>query len=81
MRQAVLQRKLEQISGQLNAQYWEVSKLRISVLQVRAKLLERESTDTGLDHGAIYWRDLDKRLCPKASAGCAWGKAVLDCDT
>jgi len=81
MRHAVLQRRLEQMSEQLDAQRWEVSKLRIGMLEVHARLLERESTDTGLDHGAIYWRELNKRLCPKAEAGCTWGKMVLDCDT
>lgn len=81
MRQAVLQRRLERMSEQLDAQRWEVSKLRISVLEVRAKLVEREWTDTGLDHGAIYWRELNKQLCPQADAGCTWGKMVLDCDT
>jgi hypothetical protein len=81
MRHAVLQRKLEQMSEQLDAQRWEVSKLRIDMLEVRAKLLERESTETGLDHGAIYWRELNERLCPEADAGCTWGKMVLDCDT
>jgi hypothetical protein len=81
MRYAVLQRKLERMSEQLDAQCWEVSKLRISVLEVRAQFLERESTDTGLDHGAIYWRELNKRLCPQADAGCTWGKMVFDCDT
>ena len=81
MRHAVLQREFGWMSERLDAKCREVSKLQIDMREVRAKLLERESTDTGLGHGAIYWRDLDKRLCPKASAGCAWGKAVLDCDT
>jgi len=81
MRHAVLQREFGWMSERLDAKCREVSKLQIDMREVRAKLLERESTDTGLGRGAIYWRDLDERLCPKASAGCAWGKAVLDCDT
>jgi hypothetical protein len=81
MRHAVLQRKLEQMSEHLDAQCCKVSKLQIDMLEVRARLLERESIDTGLDHGVIYWRELNERLCPQADAGCTWGKIVLDCDT
>ena len=65
----------------MDAERREVSKLRIDMLEVRARLPEMESTETGLDHGPIYWRELNERMCPKADAGCAWGKAVLGCDT
>ena len=81
MRHAVLQREFGWMSERLDAKCREVSKLRIGMLEVHARLLERESTDTGLDHGAIYWRELNERLCPQADAGCTWGKMVLDCDT
>ena len=65
----------------MDAECQKVSRLRVGMLQVRARLLERESTDTGLDHGAIYWGELNERLYPQADAGCTWGKMVLDCDT
>ena len=81
IRHAVLQRKLGWMSERLDAQCRKVSKLQIDMLEVCGRLLERESTDTGLDHGAIYWRELNERVCPQADAGCTWGKMVLDCDT
>ena len=81
IRHAALQRELKRMLEQLDAQCWEVSKLRVSMLQVHARFLERGSTDTVLDHGAIYCRELNERLCLKADAGCTWGEMVLDCDT
>lgn len=84
-----VQQQIIGLSGRLDANCWEFSRLQIEVYRLRGELRERrcdaktisradeECVDVDVEKAEIpYWRDADVASWPKGGTGRAWAEAV-----